>query len=215
MTVIQSPSPNFDKRDPAVPLQFIILHYTDMPSGAAALELLQNPTAKVSAHYMLEEDGGIFQLVDENKRAWHAGQSFWRGVTDINSASIGIEIVNPGHRNGYRAFTTIQVTVLKRLLKEIIARHNLSRNASRRLAIPILRRCVSKILVSFFLGVTWHKKASGCGRSRVPKITAKPMTARFRNCCATSVTIARITAPMIAQRVRPCWPFNDVMSRKI
>ena len=103
MPPILHPSPNFDERDPAAPLRYIVLHYTDMESGAAALERLCDPAAKVSAHYMIEEDGRVFRLVDESKRAWHAGQSFWRGTTDLNSASIGIELVNPGHRNGYRA----------------------------------------------------------------------------------------------------------------
>jgi len=126
MSVISRSSPNFDERDPAVPLQFIILHYTDMLTGEAALELLCDPAAKVSAHYMVEEDGQIFQLVDERKRAWHAGQSSWRGVTNINSASIGIELANPGHRNGYRPFPALQITALKALMKDIIARHNLS-----------------------------------------------------------------------------------------
>lgn len=119
-------SPNFDTRDPATHLQFIVLHYTDMASGADALKRLCDPAAKVSAHYMVEEDGRIFRLVDESKRAWHAGQSFWRGVTDINSASIGIELVNPGHRNGYRAFPVAQIAALKTLLREICARHGLS-----------------------------------------------------------------------------------------
>jgi N-acetylmuramoyl-L-alanine amidase len=126
MSYIQFPSPNFDERDPSVSVQFIILHYTDMPSGEGALKLLCDPAAKVSAHYMVEEDGRVFQLVDESRRAWHAGQSFWRGAKDINSASIGIEIANPGHRNGYRAFPAIQIIALKKLLKEIIARHHLS-----------------------------------------------------------------------------------------
>jgi N-acetylmuramoyl-L-alanine amidase len=119
-------SPNFDERDPAIALRFIILHYTDMTSGADALKRLCNPAAKVSAHYVVEEDGRIFQLVDESNRAWHAGKSFWRGITDINSASIGIELVNPGHHNGYRTFPVAQIAVLKGLLRDIAARHGLS-----------------------------------------------------------------------------------------
>jgi N-acetylmuramoyl-L-alanine amidase len=119
-------SPNFDTRNPAVPLQYIVLHYTDLPTGKQALDRLCDPAVKVSAHYLIEENGEVFALVDESKRAWHAGQSFWRGVTDLNSASIGIELVNPGHRNGYRVFPSIQITALIKLMKEIIARHGLS-----------------------------------------------------------------------------------------
>lgn len=118
-------SPNFDERDPAITLQYIILHYTDM-SGSEALKRLCDPDAKVSAHYMIEEDGRVFRLVEEDKRAWHAGKSFWRGITDVNSASIGIELVNPGHRNGYRAFPLTQIVALKKLLRDIMQRQKLS-----------------------------------------------------------------------------------------
>src|SRR5262249_38250696 len=76
--------------------------------------------------YLIEEDGRIFHLVAEGKRAWHAGQSFWKGVTDLNSASIGIELVNPGHAFGYRAFPAVQIKALKGLLRELIARHKFS-----------------------------------------------------------------------------------------
>ncbi len=123
---IRLSSPNFNDRDPVAPLQYIVLHYTGMKTGDAARQRLCDPTAKVSAHYMIEEDGRIFQLVDEDKRAWHAGISFWRGVTDMNSASIGIELVNPGHQFGYRPFTPQQIRSLKPLLRQIIERHRLS-----------------------------------------------------------------------------------------
>ncbi len=119
-------SPSFNDRDPVVPLQFIILHYTGMKTGAEALQRLCDPKVKVSAHYMIEEDGRIFKLVDEGKRAWHAGQSFWRGITDLNSASIGIELVNPGHQFGYHAFPAAQIAALKELMHDLIKRHNLS-----------------------------------------------------------------------------------------
>jgi len=118
--MISRPSPNFDARDPAVPLQFIVIHYTGMKSGDEALARLCDPTAKVSAHYLVEEDGRIFQLVEKSRRAWHAGKSFWCGITDINSASIGIELVNPGHQFGYRPFPAAQITALKDLVKDII-----------------------------------------------------------------------------------------------
>ncbi|MFY9287808.1 MAG: N-acetylmuramoyl-L-alanine amidase [Alphaproteobacteria bacterium] len=126
MNIIRYSSPNFDERNPAIPLSYILLHYTGMPTGDEALQRLCDPKAKVSAHYLIEEDGRIFKLVDEAKRAWHAGQGFWKGITDINSASIGIELVNPGHQNGYRKFPPAQIDALKNLLGDIIKRHNLS-----------------------------------------------------------------------------------------
>lgn len=120
------PSPNFDTRDAAVALQFIVLHYTGMKTGSEALTQLCDPAAKVSAHYMIEEDGRIFRLVEEQQRAWHAGKSFWRGITDINSASIGIELVNPGHQYGYRVFPQAQIDALKELMHDIIRRNKLA-----------------------------------------------------------------------------------------
>ena len=95
MKVIPSPSPNFNDRK--CPVDMLVLHYTGMASGAAALERMCDPAAEVSAHYMVWEDGRISQLVGEDKRAWHAGVSTWQGDDDLNSRSIGIEIVNGGH----------------------------------------------------------------------------------------------------------------------
>ena len=122
-TVTQISSPNFNDRDPSVPLRYIVLHYTGMPTGAAAIQRMCDPAAKVSAHYMIEEDGQVIQLVDESKRAWHAGHSAWGETTDMNSASLGIELVNPGHQNGYRPFPAIQISVLKVVMKGVIERH--------------------------------------------------------------------------------------------
>ena len=128
MLLASRPSPNYDARDLAAPLQYIVLHYTGMPSGEAALKRLTSAKAKVSAHYVIEEDGRLFKLVEESMRAWHAGASFWRGVRDLNSASIGIELVNPGHQNGYRKFPAAQIAGLKLLLKDIFRRQkNLNR----------------------------------------------------------------------------------------
>ena len=87
----------------------IVLHYTGMPDMQSALDRLTSPEAKVSAHYLVDEDGTIYRLVDESNRAWHAGKSRWRGVADVNSASVGIEIVNPGHEFGYREFPDEQM----------------------------------------------------------------------------------------------------------
>ncbi|HEY1721870.1 MAG TPA: N-acetylmuramoyl-L-alanine amidase [Magnetospirillaceae bacterium] len=101
----------------------LVLHYTGMPDGKSALERMCDPKAQVSAHYMIEEDGTVFALVDEARRAWHAGAGSWRGYPDINSRSIGIELVNPGHEFGYRAFPMAQMEALAALAPAILARH--------------------------------------------------------------------------------------------
>ena len=120
MSFIQAPSPNFDAR--VRPPDMIVLHYTGMATGEAALERMRDPEAKVSAHYMVEEDGRIFSLVPEERRAWHAGQGAWQGETDVNAVSIGIEIVNPGHEWGYRAFPDVQIDTVIALLADIRSR---------------------------------------------------------------------------------------------
>ena len=120
MKTLPAPSPNFDARK--VPPDILLLHYTGMPTGEAALARLCDAAAKVSAHYLVEEDGRIFALVAEERRAWHAGVSFWKGERDINGRSIGIEIVNPGHEFGYRAFPDAQITGLVELIADIRGR---------------------------------------------------------------------------------------------
>ena len=125
MSIVETPSPNFNERQ--LPVSMIVLHYTGMRSAEAALARLTDPTAEVSAHYLIDEDGTIHRLVAEDKRAWHAGQSHWRGITDINSASIGIELVNPGHEFGYREFAPAQIEALIPLLSEIKDRHEITR----------------------------------------------------------------------------------------
>lgn len=115
-------SPNFDSRDGHV-IDMLVLHYTGMASAMQALERMCDPAAKVSAHYMVDEDGTVTQLVEESMRAWHAGVSSWRGHTNINQRSIGIEIVNPGHEFGYREFPKTQMEAVAVLSKEILARH--------------------------------------------------------------------------------------------
>lgn len=124
LKITPAPSPNFDTR--ALPVSLLVLHYTGMESGPAALQRLRDPQAKVSAHYVIEEDGQIFSLVDENKRAWHAGLSSWRGIADINSASVGIEIVNGGHDYGLPDFPDVQIMAVIALSKAIMARHGLT-----------------------------------------------------------------------------------------
>ena len=120
MNVIPAPSPNFDPR--TVPPSILVLHYTGMQTGEAAIARLCDPDAKVSSHYVVEEDGRIFTLVAEERRAWHAGVSFWRGKRNINGDSIGIEIVNPGHEFGYRPFPEAQVASVIELIGDIRTR---------------------------------------------------------------------------------------------
>jgi N-acetylmuramoyl-L-alanine amidase len=120
MKTTSAPSPNFDAR--TGPPDMIVLHYTGMPTGEAALARLRDPAAKVSAHYLVEEDGRVFALVPEERRAWHAGKSFWRGETDINARSIGVEIVNPGHEFGYRPFPDVQIAAVIDLLTDVRSR---------------------------------------------------------------------------------------------
>lgn len=114
MKCSEAPSPNFNER--TLPISMIVLHYTGMPTAQEALARLRDPAAEVSCHYFVDEDGTITRLVPDDKRAWHAGASHWREVEDVNSASIGIEIVNPGHDHGYRRFPDAQVEAVIRLV---------------------------------------------------------------------------------------------------
>lgn len=116
------PSPNMDERKDGRAADMILLHYTGMQSGAAALSRLCMAVSKVSSHYVVFEDGRIVQCVPEERRAWHAGESSWAGETDINSRSIGIEIVNPGHEFGYVNFPLRQVAAVISLCKSILTR---------------------------------------------------------------------------------------------
>ncbi|MES2754427.1 MAG: N-acetylmuramoyl-L-alanine amidase [Pseudomonadota bacterium] len=125
MNRISTPSPNFDER--AQPITMIVLHYTGMQDAQSAIDRLRDPAAKVSCHYLVAEDGTVLEMVPEDKRAWHAGKSHWRDWNDINSASIGIEIVNPGHEFGYRPFPDEQIDALARLIYEIKDRHHITR----------------------------------------------------------------------------------------
>ena len=120
MEIIAAPSPNFDAR--ATPPDMVVLHYTGMQTGQGALDRLRDSEAKVSAHYLVEEDGRVFSLVAEERRAWHAGVAFWKGARDINARSIGVEIVNPGHAFGYRPFPGVQIDAVIALLDAIRTR---------------------------------------------------------------------------------------------
>jgi N-acetylmuramoyl-L-alanine amidase len=123
--LIETPSPNFDTR--ALPITMIVLHYTGMPSAADAVARLTDPAAKVSSHYLIAEDGQVMRLVAEKDRAWHAGKSHWREINDVNSASVGIEIVNPGHEFGYRPFLDAQIDALIPLMSDIQTRYAITR----------------------------------------------------------------------------------------
>jgi len=123
MTLIHRPSPNCNERQGVAGADILLLHYTGMRSCAEAVAHLTDPAAKVSAHYTIDEDGTVYAHVSEHLRAWHAGLSSWRGAADINSRSIGIEIVNPGHEFGYRPFPQAQIAAVIALGLEIVARH--------------------------------------------------------------------------------------------
>jgi N-acetylmuramoyl-L-alanine amidase len=116
------PSPNHDERKLGRATDMILLHYTGMQNGEAALTRLCTADSKVSAHYVVFEDGRIVQCVPEELRAWHAGVSSWGGETDINSCSIGIEIVNPGHEFGYPNYPLRQIAAVISLCRSILTR---------------------------------------------------------------------------------------------
>jgi N-acetylmuramoyl-L-alanine amidase len=122
MRRVDMPSPNQDDRGSAA-IDMLVLHYTGMKTVQAALERLCDPTAKVSAHYTVDEDGTVYAHVPETRRAWHAGVASWAGATDINARSIGIELVNPGHDYGYRDFAEAQIEALITLCHGILLRH--------------------------------------------------------------------------------------------
>jgi len=121
--MIKRPSPNHNERPTGTAINMLVLHYTGMKSCEAALGRLCDENAQVSAHYLIDEDGTLYHLVDESRRAWHAGVSSWRGITDVNAHSIGIELVNPGHEHGYRDFPEVQMVALIDLCKDVLSRH--------------------------------------------------------------------------------------------
>jgi N-acetylmuramoyl-L-alanine amidase len=123
LRIREQPSPNHDARPAETPIDTLVLHYTGMPTGAAALTRLCDASSRVSAHYLVEEDGRVYRLVPDERRAWHAGIAYWRGHRDINARSIGIEIVNPGHEFGYRAFPAKQMAAVRELARDIMGRH--------------------------------------------------------------------------------------------
>lgn len=120
------PSPNFGERRDGKPVDILLLHYTGMETGQAAEDRLCDPESEVSCHYIVHEDGRIVQMVPETGRAWHAGASFWRGETDINSRSVGIEIVNGGHEYGLPGFPDGQIDAVTALAADILRRHGIA-----------------------------------------------------------------------------------------
>jgi len=123
MRIRELPSPNQDERPAGTPIDMLILHYTGMRSAQEAIDRLRDRAARVSSHYVVDEDGTVLRLVPEEKRAWHAGLSYWRGHTELNSRSIGIEIVNPGHEWGYRDFPVLQLAAVCDLSLDVLSRH--------------------------------------------------------------------------------------------
>jgi len=121
--IFEHSSPNFDARTEQGAIDMLVLHYTGMASAPAALARLCDSNAAVSAHYLIDEDGRTFRLVDERMRAWHAGVSHWRGHDGVNDRSIGVELVNPGHAFGYRPFPEHQMAALEELACDLVQRH--------------------------------------------------------------------------------------------
>lgn len=125
LQAIERFSPNHGPRPEPARIDMLVLHYTGMTTAMAALERLCDPDARVSAHYVVEENGVIWRLVPENRRAFHAGVSCWAGESDLNAVSLGIEIVNPGHEWGYRRFPEAQMASVEALCAELISRHSI------------------------------------------------------------------------------------------
>ena len=126
LATLWRPAPNREARVGGCAPDMLILHYTGMESCEAALDWLTCVESRVSCHYLVDDEGRITQMVPEAERAWHAGQSFWAGVTDLNSCSIGIEIHNPGHAGGYPDFTGAQMSAVAALADDICQRWSIA-----------------------------------------------------------------------------------------
>ncbi len=125
MRIIKTPSPNFSERPEKAKIDTIVLHYTGMKSSKEALRRMCDPATEVSAHYCISEKGDIYQLVEDDSKAWHSGKSFWRGRDNINNYSIGIEIANYGHEWGYRPFEDEQIDSVINLCKSLIEEYDI------------------------------------------------------------------------------------------
>lgn len=125
MRLIERPTPFRSSRE-GTAIDMLVLHYTGTQTSEEALDILSGTAGKeVSAHYTIDEDGSIYHHVPEDEKAWHAGISQWRGVYNVNANSVGIEIVNPGHEFGYRAFPKSQMLAVAELCRDILDRHPL------------------------------------------------------------------------------------------
>ena len=122
LTIHERPSPNHECRGEPARIDMLVLHYTGMQTAGEAIERLCDSSARVSAHYVIEENGTIWRLVPDTLRAFHAGRSCWAGEGDLNAVSIGIEIVNPGHEWGYRPFPDEQMAAVERLSGALLSR---------------------------------------------------------------------------------------------
>ena len=120
--MIERPSPNFGERRGGVLPSLVVIHYTGMGTCEAAADRLCSPDAEVSCHYLISETGEVIHLVDETMRAWHAGTGSWGEISDVNSASIGIELANPGPLAGFPPYPEPQMAALEKLLAEVMAR---------------------------------------------------------------------------------------------
>jgi N-acetylmuramoyl-L-alanine amidase len=123
MRIVSCASPNHDARPEGAPIDILVLHYTGMKTADEALARLTDPASKVSAHYTIGRDGRVFSHVPEERRAWHAGASYWAGERNVNARSVGIELVNPGHEFGYIPFASEQIAALVDLARGILERH--------------------------------------------------------------------------------------------
>ncbi len=175
-------SPNYGERRGYRAPDCLILHYTGMPTGEAALKALTDPASEVSAHYLVWEDGSIDQLVAERDRAWHAGRGSWKGEADLNSASIGIEIVNPGHDGGSPPFPDRQIEATIALVRDIAARWEIAPNGLS--PIPTSRRRASAIRGKFYSGTRSGGAALAIGPSlrRYPAPRSSPPEEIGRRC---------------------------------
>ena len=173
--IIDLPSPNRDERPAdAGPIDTLVLHYTGMVSAEAALARMTDRAAKVSAHWCVGEDGTLWRLVPEERRAWHAGRSAWRGRRAVNDRSIGIELVNPGHEHGYRPYPPAQMDALLELARAIVTRHPIeTRNVVAHSDIaPARRQDPGELfdwarLAEAGIGL-WHGEGEGSGQAVSP-----------------------------------------------
>ena len=121
-------SPNFSKKNRKISdIKFVIIHYTGMQSEIASIKRLKNPKFKVSCHYLINRKGNVIQMVEDKKTAWHAGKSKWKKFINLNENSIGIELVNKGHRLGYQNFTEIQIKSLITLCKKLKKKYRIKK----------------------------------------------------------------------------------------